>query len=194
MRINNNSQELILEALTTIPIYPEITHALFLPKGGMPSQDNEEAYLRECKKRGIIPYHDVKFRLGRDRKGTISVSSDIQNLNKRLVPEFINGGKFESIELEAFSKEEYPLFIQTMLPSFVNNGYEVRSCGLGLFGAHISSYLSGTYGIAQLTAESQGCEGYRGLELELGFGVKPEESEKLQSWFSGLAQKYSRGK
>ena len=202
--ITNPRQKLLVEALTTLPLFPRSSELTFLAYGiQKPTEDViiQNMYLRTCEEQRVIPYSNLTF-FYNHREETFELTSFkipeqspfSKSVYQLIAKGLLSGYKAYSLDI-FFEREEnshkeqlipaFPNFIKEISELFFANSYIIHKGKLifvnnaqrKLFRKKVS--LEHTI----LTLEE------KELRLTLGNNTTSEESFTLGTWFEKLTEK-----
>ena len=201
LRIIEPSQELIFEALKTIPVNIERLNLEFLANGILPFANEEQMaeHSSECEKAGVIPSSKIKLHYDSSQETVIIGQIEIINyygphLFKEVAEKIIVGGKFHKVEyifVDYQRGKAYKEFKDKHLDSLVENGYKLK------FGDIWFSQFEGVgYHKGSCDRTSGVVMNHQRIEAvgpnkpkEFYDNVPEEKKQPIIDWFASLAKK-----
>jgi len=187
--IEVDSQELLFEALKTLPVLPDIYHLYFGLEGKTfyPSEKEKKAYINRCQQKGVIPFSGLELTYNSFTRQFESTAFGFGKIDPDLSIENIGalarGGKIDRLgfryHLRSDGREGYQLFRNKVFSSLRESEYKVDFCTLNILNDHGSEDTT-----ISLRSES-------GLGLSFGYDLEDKDFYKLKDWFNQLKAKHT---
>lgn len=196
MYIRDNSQELIKQAIITLPETPPYGWLTFISNGieeprwkkiEREQQKETEIYIKECSKARVIPFSEITMKYNVESGLFVPEAQSggrIIHRNKDSIEAFLNGGKFHRIILEThspyFDSRGFESLKAGFLQTLMNKGYHIFETNFWLTFYHHTGYEAGDSGDTTLGFNKNG------LHLRIGSEISEEYTERLKNWFQEL--------
>jgi len=205
--IRNDSQELFIEAIKTIPTIPQYFELSMRAHGILPvlgKTSSVEEYISLCEKNRVVPFSEVKYAWGNVNDGEnhfapivskvrfeplnyLHISDQLRKKARDLI---IKGGKMHILNISSDQNfggvsEAFDNLKGEFLNIMKENGYEISSGVL-----YLNSYYNNNHYEEGMRALGTMLISNQGLSLERNFMPSDEESkEGFLKWFDGLKKK-----
>ena len=202
-------QGFFLDILKTVPVEVHNARISFVAEGiprvnTLRKEYNEEKYIEMCRSKGVMPFSRLKLEYNSIFESIVPETgfnaplieiyrNSSEQMKKAAFDGFLAGGKVHLLEYDPFSAQgfRYDRFRDEYLDKIFNAGYHINDANLWLEVWHGTGYNEGTYRSSglMLRSEENTLLFKKGAQLELP-SSNEQKKEVLDSWFSGLADKY----
>ena len=202
------SQDFFLDILKTVPVEVHLAKISFVAEGiprvnTLRKEYNEEKYIETCRSKGVMPFSRLKLEYNSIFESIVPETGfnaplieiyrdSSEQMKKAAFDGFLAGGKVHLLEYDPFSIQgfRYDRFRDEYLDKIFNAGYHINDANLWLEVWHGTGYNEGTYRSSGLMLRSEEDTKYSNRGTQLEFPQDEQKKEVLNSWFSGLADKY----
>ena len=202
-------QGFFLDILKTVPVEVHNARISFVAEGiprvnTLRKEYNEEKYIEMCRSKGVMPFSRLKLEYNSIFESIVPETgfnaplieiyrNSSEQMKKAAFDGFLAGGKVHLLEYDPFSAQgfRYDRFRDEYLDKIFNAGYHINDANLWLEVWHGGGYNEGTFRSSGLRLRSgeDTLLFKKGAQLELP-NSNGQKKEVLDSWFSGLADKY----